>query len=291
MTQDQSRAGEEPITLKELTREALRRRWLAVSIVATTTLAAAVVAWALPRAYDAIVVLSPASDPAASSALGSLTSRFSGLASLAGLPAIGDSKTAESIAVLQSDALTQRYIRENELLPVLYADSWDGARKAWKDSDAASTPTFWKASQYFGKKVRKVTRGSDTGLVTLTIRWRDPERAAKWANGIVEMTNDYLRDKAIQESERNIAYLTAQASQTNVVEARQAIYNVLETELNRVMLARGSREYAFKIIDPASVPESPSFPPVMLLLVAGFTGGCLVATFVVLASVAWGKSR
>jgi uncharacterized protein involved in exopolysaccharide biosynthesis len=291
MTPDQGRPGEDPISLKDLTREAWRRKWLALAIVVATTLAGAIAGWTLPKSYDAIVLLSPASDDSSGGGLGSLTSRFSGLASLAGLSAAGDSKKAESIAVLQSDALTQRYIKENELLPVLFADSWDGAKKAWKVSDAASTPTLWKASRFFGKKVRKVALDTETGLVTLSVRWGDPELAAKWANGLVEMTNAYLRDKAIRESERNIAYLTEQASQTNVVEARQAIFNVLETELNRVMFARGSNEYAFKVVDPASVPESPSFPPVTLLLIAGFAGGCLLAAFVVLTMVAWDKSR
>jgi len=46
-----------------------------------------------------------------------------------------------------------------------------------------------------------------TGLVTLSITWNDPNIAAKWANGLVRMANDYLRDQAIEESERNIAYL------------------------------------------------------------------------------------
>jgi hypothetical protein len=45
-----------------------------------------------------------------------------------------------------------------------------------------------------------------------------------WANELVRMTNDYLRDQAIQESERNIAYLNDQASKTDAVGAKQAIY-------------------------------------------------------------------
>ena len=69
------------------------------------------------------------------------------------------------------------------------------------------------------------------------------------------MANDNLRDRAIAESERNISYLNEQAAKTDVVGIRQTIYNIMETEINKAMLAKGSEEYAFKLIDPAVVPQ------------------------------------
>ncbi len=56
------------------------------------------------------------------SALSSLATQFGGLASLAGVSVSGDSRRSESVAVLQSEALTEQYIQANNLLPVLFRE-------------------------------------------------------------------------------------------------------------------------------------------------------------------------
>jgi uncharacterized protein involved in exopolysaccharide biosynthesis len=118
--------------------------------------------------------------------------------------------------------------------------------------------------------------------VTLTIKWRDPHTAAKWANDLVAITNDYLRGKAIEETDRNIAFLNDQALKNNVVEVKQAIYKVLESEISKGMVARGSREYAFKILDPAVAPERPTSPDPPIWILGGAFGGLFLSSAVVL---------
>jgi LPS O-antigen subunit length determinant protein (WzzB/FepE family) len=214
--------------------------------------------------------------------LSSLASQFGGLASLAGLSATGDSKKSEFVAYLRSEAITTAYIRENNLLPVLYAKVWNAQEGKWKNVDPDDRPTLWKASQYFREKVRDVELDAKTGLVTVTVTWKDPQLAAQWANGLVKLTNDYLRSRAIAESDRNIDYLNQEAAKTNIVEAKQAIYAILRNEINSAMLARGNEEYAFKIIDAATVPERKASPKPLLWIVVGFVIGCVCAVLFLL---------
>jgi uncharacterized protein involved in exopolysaccharide biosynthesis len=148
---------------------------------------------------------------------------------------------------------------------------------------------LWKGNEYFKKKVRSIVTDSKTGLVTLTIAWKDPRIAANWANGLVALTNDYLRKKAIEESERNIAYLNAQANKTDVVAVKQAIYTILQTEINKEMLARGSDEYAFKILDPAVAPEKPSTPTLAFMVVLAVFGSLALSVLIAFIRVAWLK--
>jgi LPS O-antigen subunit length determinant protein (WzzB/FepE family) len=114
--------------------------------------------------------------------------------------------------------------------------------------------------------------------------------AAKWANDFVRMANDNLRDRAIAESERNISYLNEQAAKTDVVGIRQTIYNIMETEINKAMLAKGSEEYAFKIIDPAVVPEKPYSPRPRLWTLASLLGTLLLSVAVAFVRIAWKKN-
>ena len=209
-------------------------------------------------------------------------SQLGGLASLAGLSVSAGGPKAEALATLQSEALTQRYIQEHDLLPLLFSDKWDAQQGQWKVSSQTKVPTLWKGNEYFARRVREVIENTKTGLVTLTVTWTDPKLASDWANGLVALTNRYLRDKAIRETEQNISYLNDQAAKTTVVGLREAIYSLMESEIKQQMLARGRDEYALRVIDPAVPPEKPSFPKPLLWTVGGFLGGALLAVIAVL---------
>ena len=260
------------------------RKWTVLAATLIGALAAGVTAWVVPKEYQASVVVLPVSDSGDGGQLGglsSLASQFGGLASLAGISLGENTRKVEAVAVLQSEELTQTFVRDNNLLPVLFWRKWDTRRKTWKVSGSDEVPTLWKANELF-KRIRQVTVNSKTGVLTIAITWRDPAVAAAWANGLVRLTNAYLRDKAIRESERNIAYLSGEAVKTSIVEAKQAIYTLLATEINQEMMARGSDEYALKVIDPAFVPERPTSPKKMLWILVGAALGFGIAAGVVL---------
>jgi uncharacterized protein involved in exopolysaccharide biosynthesis len=272
------------ITLRDLYRILKVRGLFIATVSLLCALGAGIAAFVSPKWYEASIVLSPVAT-SASSALGSSGSALGGLAALAGLSVTGDSRKSESVAMLQSEALTERYIEKNGLLQVIYRKQWDGAKQAWVDPN--DHPTLWKANRYFKKSLRTVSTDLKTGIITLTIKWKDPALAADWANGLVNMTNEYMRNKAIDESEKNIAYLTAEASKTNMVEARQAIYTILQGEINKAMLARGSSEYSFKIIDPARIAEKQSSPIKSLWIIIGLFSGAFLAIAVTLIHSSW----
>jgi uncharacterized protein involved in exopolysaccharide biosynthesis len=268
--------------------EILGLLWRHRIIIAITSAVGAVLAGGIasliPPQYEATTILSPVSGSSSSGqlgALGSLAAQFGGLGALSGLTA-ADGKKAESVATLQSEELTERYISDNKLLPVLYSSKWNGATKSWTTSDSKSVPTLWKANLLFKRHLRTVTTDTRTNLVTLTITWKDPHLAADWANGLVKLTNEYLRDKAISASERNIDYLNSQAAKTDAVGVKQAIYTIMESEINKVMLARGDEEYALKIVDPAFAPEKSSSLSVIAWAVIGLISALAVAVATVL---------
>jgi uncharacterized protein involved in exopolysaccharide biosynthesis len=281
---------QDEIGLYELSTLFWSRRWFIFWVTVFTTLASIGATFVVHKKYQASVTLSPVSSQDSSNRLGalnSMTSQFAGIAALAGVSVGSDSKKSESLAVLQSEALTESYIQENDLLPVLYPKKWDPVGKKWKVSDPDDMPTLWKANRYFKNKIRDLTTDNKTGLVTLTITWYDPQVAAKWANDIVRKANDYLRDKEIAVSERNIAYLNEEALKTDVVGIRQAIYTLMQNEIDKVMVARGSEEFALKVVDPAFAPETPSSPKLLLWGIGGVFGGSFFAMLAVLVGNAW----
>jgi capsular polysaccharide biosynthesis protein len=268
-------------------------RWLVLIITVIATASAVIATLAMEKQYQATVTFSPVSNTPGTGALGglgSLASSFGGLASLAGISLSGDAKKNEALAVLQSEALTEDYIRANNLLPILFSKKWDPVGKHWKPTDPEKIPTLWKANIFF-KSIRSVVTDPKTSLVTFSITWKDPKLAAKWANDIVRLTNDTLREQAIAEAERNIAYLTEQAAKTDQVGARTAIYSILQSEINKSMLARGNADYALKVLDPAFVPEIKSSPKLSLWGPIGLVGGLMLSLFLVFLRNEWRTAR
>ncbi len=282
---------DDEIRIKDLIQTLHEHRLGAMLFVLACTGLVGTLSFLLPKRYDAMIIVSPVSSTAEHNFGGSSTmGTLSGLAALAGLNVGNDSKKAESMATLQSEALTERYIHDNNLLPVLFADKWDAVRSTWKTADPRNMPTLWKANQYFKHSVRSITTDTKTGMVTLTIRWTDAATAARWANGLVKMANDYLREAALAEADRNVAYLTEQATNTDAVGIKQATYFLLQSELSKAMIAKGTQEYAFKIVDPAVPPERAAYPQKTIWVLAAFFGSCLFATFGAFCKVAWQRS-
>jgi uncharacterized protein involved in exopolysaccharide biosynthesis len=271
------------VSLGDLASDAWRAKWVVAVLLAIGTGVGAIAGLVLPKQYRAEILVSPVLD-SPSGSVGGLASQYGDLASMAGLSSGGKGATnkAEAIATLQSGLITEAYIRDSDLLPVLYPKQWDAANKRWKSSDPEKIPTLWMANEYFKKKLRDVKEDRQTGLLTMKITWRNPVEAARWANELVRNTNSYLRAKAIRESEQNIQYLNEQASKTNVLEARSAIFSILKDEINKEMIAKGREEYALKIIDPAQVPERPSSTSALTLATAGFAAGALLGALYVL---------
>jgi uncharacterized protein involved in exopolysaccharide biosynthesis len=274
------------LSLRRLVQTVWEGRWILLLTTVVCTVGSGAAAKLMTKKYTATVVMSPASNSSAST-LGGIGSQLGGLASLAGLSLSGDQKKSESVAVLQSDALTEDYIRAQNLLPIIFYKKWDATSSSWTVRDKDKIPTVWKANEYFKKQIRGVATDIKTGIVTLTITWKDPKLAAQWANDLVKLTNDFLREQAISETERNIAYLNDEAAKTDVLGAKQAIYSLLQSEINRQMVARGNEAYALRIIDPAQPPEEASSPRRLVWVAVGFCGGILLSLIAIYARVNW----
>jgi uncharacterized protein involved in exopolysaccharide biosynthesis len=206
-----------------------------------------------------------------------------GLASLAGLNVgSSDPETQEALGVLRSREFGERFITDEDLLPQLYAARWDSAAHAWKPG--MRVPTINKAFNYFNKSVRTVTQDSKTGLITLQIEWRDRNAAADWANKLLTRLNGAMRSRAIVNADASIAFLERELQTTSVVETREAINRLIETQEKQRMLANVTEQYAFRVVDPAIAPDAddPSKPPKFLMEVAGPIVGLFLSVAVVL---------
>jgi uncharacterized protein involved in exopolysaccharide biosynthesis len=267
---------------------ALRGWKIVLGAVLVAAVVAAIISLQMRKTYRAQALIAPVAQNSGG-AMNALRSEFGGLAALAGID-LGSSsgRQEEALATLSSTGLAREFIKEEKLLPTLYDEQWDEKRKAWREGEA---PTLEDAVQRFTGQVRTVDEDLKTGLVTVTVEWYSPELAAGWANRLVDRTNERLRSDAIRNSERSIEFLEKELAKTNVVELRQAIYRLIETQVNSAMLANVQREYAFRFIDRAVPPEQRASPRRKVIVAAGGAIGLMLGLGFVLVNHAIRRAR
>jgi uncharacterized protein involved in exopolysaccharide biosynthesis len=234
--------------------------------------------------YRAEVVVAHSSSKSLPGSLGQL----GGLAGLAGINIGADSSSQIPIAVLRSRDFVREFIESRDLTSVLLSDQWDSVAKTWREKNPAKQPDIRDAVEFFDRRVRRVTEDDKKGLITLSVLWPDARVGAEWANGMIDSVNDRLRSNALAEAEQNIQYLQTEISSAKVIALQQPLARLLETEMQKVLTARGSREYAFRVIDRAVAAKRPASPQRLLLILASaMTGFFLAAIAVLLRARFW----
>jgi uncharacterized protein involved in exopolysaccharide biosynthesis len=252
--------------------------WRSITACAVAAAATAIVYGMLaPKWYRAQTLIAPVPMDTSSSALGALNGEIGGLASLVGLDiGGGEDQEKEALARLTSREFIYAYIESKNLLPVLFAGKWDANTKAWKNPSKA--PSIEDGYQYFVGRIFTVAEDRKTELIKVAVDWTDPELARAWANELVVRINADRRGVARAESERNLQFLNRELESASIIDLRQAINRLVETEIRKRMLVNVREEYAFKVIDPAYLPGIRAVvrPRIALLTaVAAVLGGML----------------
>lgn len=211
----------------------------------------------------------------------SITGGLGGLASLAGINIQSTTDETEAIATLRSRVLVEEFIKDHNLLPVLFSDQWDSEASQWKDEDPEEWPSVVDGVEYFIENVYSVEEDATTGLITVAVRWSDPDVAVQWAEQLVSAANEKLRKRDMDNSQKRLDYLNSQLVSANLLELRQAISRLVQNEIQTMTLANAETEYAFKVIDPPRVPERRVSPRILAIValcgvVGGILGSCVV---------------
>ena len=278
MVESSPSVDEDEIDLLELIRTLLQAWKTIVGI--TITCVGLAVAYALhaPEIFKAETLLAPATEE--KSGVSSALSQFGGLAAMAGISIPSDSNVEQVVATLQSRKFLRQYIDGKKLLPVLFEEKWNAETQAWMVPSLEDEPTEQEAIESF-KACLSVDEDKKSGLINLSISWKDPAVAAEWANDLVKQLNDQLREKAITDSQKRVGYLEQELSKTTLQDMRAVLYNLLESEKQKAMLANLHEDFALEVIDPAVAPEIREKPKRKLIVALGGVCGVFMGIFAV----------
>jgi hypothetical protein len=252
--QSGSSDGYADITLISLARTVVENKWTFAGVFSACVSISIFVAVLMTPVYSSSVIVSPASgDRAVPSSISGLMAGLGGgsISSMLGAAGGGNSRAVDIFA-LSSPFFMMTFIEEWNLLPVLFEGQWDADKEAWLTDDPLDIPTLSDGYDFFSGEVVSVVDDTVTNLVNVTVEWTDPSLAAEWANDLIVNANERLRAQAIDDADLTIEYLKQELAKTNAVELQQAIYFLVESEIQKRTMAKVQDEYAILVLSPAT---------------------------------------
>ena len=227
----------------------------------------------MQRAYMSTVSMLSAQEDT-DTAVQRVTNQLGAVAGLLGVGAQGGRRDVnESLATLRSRVLVADFLKAEGFLDEVYEIFGPEAIESLSEEDRLQA-----AVSYFQDNILTVAYDTRSSLMIVSMTYTDRQIAAKLANDYIAFANEAMRQRAITSARNRIEFLHKAADEAATVDLRQAIYRLIETQVNAEMMAQTKPDYAFLIVDPAVPSGEGAFvrPQRMLLtLIAGIFGSAL----------------
>lgn len=247
-----------------------------------------IMSFTVPDLYTAKVKVSPVSG----GGMNAMLEQYGGLASLAGISlpqSDGGGRTELALATLDSDDFLTQFVQKHQFeVDLLAANKWSAeSGRISYDPEYVDTQgrlinvyedNYKLLREDFLTKLKdsmSVIQDKSTAFVTISFTHVSPTFSSELLRLLVNDVNNRLRDDDVSEATAAIEYLQKYVEEVRFTEVKEAMYGLIQSQIETVMLANIRPEYAFRIIDGPSVPFSRSSPNRLLYIVSGGVAGAL----------------
>jgi len=197
---DQNTTEPESISLIDLIATVWHQKWLVIIITAAAAVLSVLYSLSKPNIYTATSTLLPISG--STSAL----SQYAGLAAMTGVSLPGASSADPTVkiqAILNSREFATKVINELDLIPKLI-----------KEPEKLKTISPLSAAlQTFQKNVFSVSVDTETSVIKVSAKTKDPELPARIVNTAIDLLQQDLANRVLTASGKNIVVLEQQAAE------------------------------------------------------------------------------
>jgi uncharacterized protein involved in exopolysaccharide biosynthesis len=285
---------ENEVYFKDLFIIAWKFKFSIILITAVAAIASVYYAIHIPNTYKSEALMS-ISD---SSSSGSDLSRYSGLASIAGInipQSSSEDKLTLAIETIRSREIVERLIKDEIILINLMAAksfNWS-TNKLYIDPEIYSTlksewlrtpsgpfvakPSSLEAHRAYMKSLSIRREGN---YFTLSIEHISPIFAKTLLEQVIKEVNTINREKDKSESYLALEYLKSEYTKTPLKGMQQSINALIEGQLQKQMVANIREEYLISAIDKPFIPEFKSSPNRGVLCIMGTVFGFIFALLI-----------
>jgi LPS O-antigen subunit length determinant protein (WzzB/FepE family) len=252
----------------------------------------------LPNIYSSNAILKPASSE------NSLSSQLGSLSSLAGMAGVnisgaqGGNKSIEAIERIKSrDFFINNFLPKIELKNLHAVKNWNKnlntieynskifnqTSNKWLLSKSELSP---QKSYKEYKRILDISEDKKTLFVKISISHESPYVAQNWLNIIIKEINQTMKEEERISAKSSISFLTKESYDTNIVEIKSVLNDLLKSQMQTLMLISAENEYIYKVIESPNIPVEKISPSRALICILGiFLGGLMSVLYVLLAHI------
>ena len=266
----------------------LKGKYIVLSITTLAAIFSVILALWLPNVYTSSTLLAVANEK---SSMSNKLSSYSSLAGLAGINISRDSNNSlEAIERIKSfDFFSKHFLPYIKLENLLAVDRWnednnlltynskifDNNTKKWIRKTNPTKPSKQEAYKVY-KEILTISEDNKTFFVTISIKHKSPNVAKNWVEIIVKNINDIMRQEENKITTNSINFLTEKIATTNLKETKDAISQLIESQMQSLMIAAASESYVYKTLNAPIAPERKTSPNRALICIIGtILGGIL----------------
>ena len=278
---------DDELSLIEIFKVLAKYKYLIIIFTLLSTSGAYYYTQTLPTVYKTEALMIPASGSGSGGNV-SLSNRLGSISDMVGFSLGGGGSSAgaegdQALARLKTRSFLMNHIIEKNLKPVLYEDQWIKTEKQWVDKE----PSDREASEFLqGMMDISMDPRDIVGLVTLSLEWKNPinpNSIADIANNLVSSMNIHAKRRAIEQAKNSILFLEKELERTSILNSQIILYNLIEQQTAKVMMANVRDEFVFKVIDPAVIPSRAETKPVLIIIFIGAALGIFFGSFIAIS--------
>jgi LPS O-antigen subunit length determinant protein (WzzB/FepE family) len=255
-----------------------------------------------PRIYEIELMLSPSLE-------NNKTNNSLNLSSLTFLAGVdtggfsGNNDVQIFEALLTSEELSQRLLKNDNLVKKIYPSEWDQTSGMWKDPrdefkknaiqfikliltgdqyKSYTPPNAARISTYLKKNV-KIAKNKSSLILSLSIKVEDSEFGKELLETMTNETNKIMKESYQKRGYLYIDYYKTKIESTTSLQHRQVLIDLLSVEEQKIMLSEKDDSFIFRTVtDPESslnyISPNP-FSSILLSILIGFIFGSIAAFF------------
>lgn len=218
-------------------------------------------------------------------------SGFGNLASFAGisLPEVKIDNSTIAIETIKSRFFFKNIYENKNITAILLAtESYDVRDKKVifdesiynfeKKSWVNGMPSFMQAFKQYSSNL-DVSKDKSSGLLKISMTHKSPEFAKEFLSLVIYESDQMLRKKDLNKANKLIDYLVSEFSKTSYEVTKVSLSKLIESQMEKKMLANLEEGYIFEVLDPPFVPEEKSKPARSIICIIGALSGLFLSVF------------
>ena len=200
--------------------------------------------------------------------------------------ATGNDKSLEAIELMRSLNFFEKLSKNHNLFFSLMAvDGWDkknnilrvndeiydDVKEQWVSKLSTSKdgkPSLQTAHREFLERF-SASKQNDTGFVQISFIHYSPFESERFVNAIIQEINETSRQDEIDRGKNSLVFLRNELENSKYIEVKNAINQLIERQLERIMIANSSEYFLFETLSPPYAPEEKDSPNRPLFTLAG----------------------